>query len=324
MRHLRLRRRRNKITVVGAGLVGSTFAYTLMISGLVSEIVLVDVDAARAEGQAMDLNHGASFVPPVRVQSGGWEDSARSDIVAITAGVAQKPGESRLDLVRRNVDIFRSIIPEIVKASPEAILLVVTNPVDIMTYATMKLSGLPEEHIVGSGTLLDSSRFRHLLSRHCHIAPGNVHAYIIGEHGDSEVPVWSTANVAGLKLDEYCPVCGRGCKDEIRDHIFEQVRGAAYAIIERKGATYYAIALAMTAIVRAILRDENAVMTVSVPAKGHYGVDDICLSLPAVITRAGVSRVLKIPLSPEEERGFRESGRVLASVARDVGLRDTP
>ncbi|MEA4884341.1 MAG: L-lactate dehydrogenase [Clostridia bacterium] len=320
MRYRASGRRRTKVSVVGTGLVGSTFAYTLMISGLASEIVLVDAREGRAEGEAMDLSHGESFVPPVVVASGGWEATAHSDLVVLTAGVAQQPGEPRLALVKRNLSVFRSVAPEVARWSPDAVLLVVTNPVDIMTYAAMKLSGFPAARVVGSGTLLDSARFRHLLSVHCGVAPANVHAYIVGEHGDSEVPVWSTANIVGLNLDQYCPVCGKGCGREVRDAIFEQVRGAAYAIIQRKGATYYAVALAMTAITRAILRDENAVMTVSCLIDGYCGVHDVCLSIPAVINRGGVDRQLEIPLAPSEQAGFVESARILADAAKEAGL----
>ena len=339
MAHRKLRIRRTRVSVVGTGLVGSTFAYTLAMSGLAAEIVLVDARPGRAEGEAMDISHGAPFIPPVHIKSGEWDATSHSDLVVISAGAAQQPGESRLDLVRRNVDVFREIIPRIAQASPDAVLLIVTNPVDIMTYAAIRFSGFAPGRVIGSGTLLDSARLRHLISRHCHVAPANVHAYIIGEHGDSEVPVWSTANVAGLRLDEYCPVCGRGCGREVRDRIFRQVRDAAYHVIERKGATYYAVSLAMTAIARAVLRDENAIMTVSTlmeggvgqgegdrdgedraDRNGHSGPVDICLSLPAVVDRSGVSRVLRIPLAEDERRGLGRSASILRTVARDAGL----
>jgi len=352
MAHRKLWIRRTRVSVVGTGLVGSTFAYTLAVSGLAAEIVLVDARPGRAEGEAMDISHGAPFIPPVHIKSGDWDATSRSDLVVVSAGAAQQPGESRLELVRRNVDVFREIIPHIAQASPDAVLLIVTNPVDIMTYAAIRFSGFAPGRVIGSGTLLDSARLRHMLSRHCRVAPANVHAYIIGEHGDSEVPVWSTANVAGLRLDEYCPVCGRGCDREVRDRIFHQVRDAAYHVIERKGATYYAVSLAMTAIARAVLRDENAIMTVSILMEGGVGpggidsdsrdgqdsqdgrdsrdsrdsrdgeVDPggICLSLPAVVDRSGVSRVLKIPLAEDERRGLAKSASILRAVVRDAGL----
>ncbi len=320
MTHRKVRIRRTKVSVVGTGLVGSTYAYTLAMSGLAGEIVLVDARAGRAEGEAMDISHGAPFIPPVRIRSGDFEATGGSDLVVISAGAAQQPGETRLDLVRRNADVYRDIIPRIAQASPGAVLLIVTNPVDIMTYAAIRFSGFAPGRVIGSGTLLDSARFRHLLSRHCRVAPANVHAYIIGEHGDSEVPVWSTANVAGLRLDEYCPVCGRGCGGEVRERIFHQVRDAAYAVIERKGATYYAIAQAMTAITRAVLRDENAIMTVSTLMEGRDSQDHVCLSLPAVVDRSGINRVLRIPLADGERQGLEKSASILRSFAREVGL----
>lgn len=322
MKHRIHVKRRNKVSVIGAGLVGSTYAYTLMMSGTASEIVLLDARTSRAEGEAMDLSHGAPFVPPVVIRSGDWEATSHSDIVVITAGAAQKPGETRLDLARRNVEVFQDIVPKAAAASPDSIILVVTNPVDLMTYAAIMLSGFPDNHVIGSGTLLDSARFRQLIGKHCKVAPGNVHAYIIGEHGNSEVPLWSTANIAGLRLDEYCPVCGRACDMSIRTRIFEEVRDAAYAVIERKGATYYAIALALAAVTRAILRDENAVMTVSCLIDGFCGADNICLSLPAVVNRAGIDRLLHIPLTQEECESFQQSARILQDAAISVGLRD--
>ncbi|HQD81212.1 MAG TPA: L-lactate dehydrogenase [Bacillota bacterium] len=322
MKHLIHTRRRNKVSVIGAGLVGSTYAYTLMLSGAASEIVLLDACVQRAEGEAMDLSHGAPFAPPVRIRSGDWEATSNSDIVVITAGAAQKPGETRLDLAKRNVEVFRDIVPKAAAASPDSIMLVVTNPVDLMAYAAIVMSGFPASRVIGSGTLLDSARLRQLIGEHCKVAPGNVHAYIIGEHGDSEVPLWSTANIAGLRLDEYCPVCGRACDSSIRTRIFEEVRDAAYAVIERKGATYYAIALALTAVTRAILRDESAVMTVSCLIDGFCGARDICLSLPAVINRSGVDRFLHIPLTEDECENFEKSARVLQDAAVQVGLRN--
>jgi L-lactate dehydrogenase len=322
MKHRIHVRRRNKVSVIGAGLVGSTYAYTLMLSGAASEIVLLDARALRAEGEAMDLSHGAPFAPPVRIRSGDWDATSHSDIVVITAGAAQEPGETRLDLAKRNVEVFRDIVPKAAEASPDSIILVVTNPVDLMSYAAIMLSGFPANRVIGSGTLLDSARFRQLIGKHCSVAPANVHAYIIGEHGDSEVPLWSTANIAGLRLDEYCPVCGRACDRSVRTRIFEEVCDAAYAVIERKGATYYAIALALTAVTRAILRDENAVMTVSCLIDGFCGADNICLSLPAVVNRAGIDRLLHIPLTQEECESFQQSARILQDAAISVGLRD--
>lgn len=226
-----------KIAVVGTGFVGSSFAYSLMIHGTVSEIVLIDVDKKRAEGEAMDLNHGVSFVRPVRVWAGDYQDCQDADIVVITAGLAQKPGESRLNLMTSNVEIFRQIIPKIKEYNPTGILLVATNPVDLMTYAALKLSGFPSSRVIGSGTILDTSRLRYVLGEHLKVDPRNIHAYIIGEHGDSEVPAWSLASVAGTKLKDYTAVYGQELDDTYLNNMFEQVKNAAYKIIELKGRT---------------------------------------------------------------------------------------
>ena len=235
------RNRYNRVVIIGAGMVGATYAYALLISGLVSEIVIIDLNEERLLGEVMDLNHGVSFVRPVIVRAGSYEDCREADLVVITAGAAQKVGETRLDLVHRNVAIFQDIVPKVVASGTRAVLLVATNPVDVMTYVTLKLSGLPKNKVIGSGTVLDTARFRYLLSEHCKISPANVHAYILGEHGDSEVPIWSLANIAGLRFTEYCPVCGRNCEPLAKEKIFEEVKNAAYKIIKGKGATYYAI-----------------------------------------------------------------------------------
>lgn len=237
-----------KVVVIGAGQVGATICFALTMSGLASTIVLVDLDSSLAEGHAMDLNHGLSFVQPARIFAGNYSDCKGADIVVVTAGAAQKPGETRLDLVRKNTEIFKDIIPKITAHEPKT-LLIVSNPVDILTYVTLKVSNYPMNRVIGSGTTLDTARFRYLLSRHCQVAPRNVHAYIIGEHGDSEVPVWSQANIAGLALKNHCPVCERNCSSKERDEIFDQVKNAAYEIINRKGYTNFAIALAVVRIV---------------------------------------------------------------------------
>jgi len=236
---------RSKVAIVGAGNVGSTFAFSLMISGIAREIVLIDRDTERAKGECMDLNHGASFLQPVNIYSAGYKGCQEADIVVITAGAKQKVGQSRIDLVQTNAEIFKDIIPKITGYAKDAILLVVSNPMDILTYITLKISGFPRERVFGSGTVLDTSRFRYLISEHCRIDPRNVHAYIIGEHGDTELPVWSQANIGGMLLEKYCPVCNNKCdyKKEL-GKIFEEIKNAAYRIIEAKGATYYAIGLA--------------------------------------------------------------------------------
>ncbi|TDP86148.1 L-lactate dehydrogenase [Halanaerobium saccharolyticum] len=303
----------NKIAVIGAGGVGATTAYALMVQGVGSEIVLIDVNKDKAEGEAMDLRHGASFVNPVDIYAGDYEDLADAKLIIITAGAAQKPGETRLDLIKKNTGIFKNIVSSITEYNQDGILLVVTNPVDILTHLTYKLSGFPANRVIGSGTVLDSSRFRSLLSKNCGVAASNVHGYIIGEHGDSEVPVWSLTNIAGTKIENYCPICNKDCTD--RDHSLEeissQVKNAAYEIIEKKGATFYAVALAVSRIARAILRDENAVLTVSSLMEGYYGVEDISLSLPTLINSNGIERVLELPLAEKEEKEFKESAEHL-------------
>jgi len=311
----------SKIVIVGAGNVGSTFAFTLMISGVAREIVLIDNNEQWAKGECMDLNHGASFVHPVNVYSAGYEGCRDADIVVITAGAKQKPGQTRTDLIKTNTEIFKDIIPKIVKYAKEAILLVVTNPMDILTYVALKISGLSSNKVLGSGTVLDSSRFRYLISEHCHVDPRNVHAYIIGEHGDTELPVWSHANIGGMVLAKYCPICENHCdyKKEL-GKIFEEVKDAAYKIIESKGATYYAIGLALVRIVEAILRDENSVLPISTLIDNYYGTSDVCLSLPSIVNRGGVKGFLKLKLSSIEQKQFRHSANTLKDIIKNIKL----
>jgi L-lactate dehydrogenase len=309
-----------KIAIIGAGLVGSTCAYAIMMGGLASQIILVDVDKKRAEGEAMDLIHGESFVKPVDIVAGDYAECAGARIVIIAAGAAQRPGETRLDLVKKNTAIFRDIVPKIVRHAPDAILIVVTNPVDILTYVALKISELPLSHVIGSGTVLDTSRFRHLLSEHCQIDVRNVHGYIMGEHGDSEVPAWSLTNIAGVRIDEYCVVCKRGCGEDIKERIFSQTRDVAYEIIERKGATYYAVGLAVRRIVESILRNEKSVLTVSSFMNGFYGIGGVCMSLPTVVDAGGVNRVLELPLEPGEEEALQTSASVLLNIVKEIGL----
>ena len=300
-----------KVAIVGVGLVGSTFAYSLLLSGLASEIVLIDVNHERAEGEAMDLNHAVPFAHPTKICAGEYSDCEGAAITVIAAGVGQKPGESRLDLVRRNVAIFSKIVPEVARANPEGIIVVATNPVDVLTYMTLELSGLPAHRVFGSGTILDTARFRYMLSEHLGVDPRSVHAYIIGEHGDSEVPVWSLANVAGMRLPTFCAENGIPLSPETTDRIFGQTRDAAYEIIKRKGATYYAVAAGLVRIAEAILRDQNTVLSISSLIEDFYGIDNVCLSLPTVVSRRGIERVLRLELSPQEARGVRKSADVL-------------
>jgi len=313
-------KRPTRIAIVGTGNVGATFAYALLMSGLASEIVLIDANRAKAEGEAMDLNHAVPLTQPARIWAGTYEDCAGAIITVVTAGSAQRPGETRLDLVHRNVAIFQQIIPEIIRHNPNTILLIATNPVDILTYVALKLSGLPKNHVIGSGTVLDTARFRYLLSQHFDVDPRSVHAYIIGEHGDSEVPVWSLANIAGMRLPQYCATNHMQCQAEVLNDIFQQTRDAAYHIIERKGATYYAIASGLLRICEAIVRDQGSVLSVSSYIEDYYGISDVCLSLPSVIDLDGLERVIYLDLSPEEVEGLRHSARVLKEILNSLSL----
>jgi L-lactate dehydrogenase len=312
--------RPTKVAVIGAGNVGATFAYALLQSGLASEIVLIDANHARAEGEAMDLNHAAPLARPARVWAGTYADTAGAAVSVVTAGSAQRPGETRLDLTSRNAEIFHSIIPEIARNNPTGIILIATNPVDVLSYVAWKLSGLPRGRVFGSGTVLDTARFRYLLSQYFEVDPRSVHAFIIGEHGDSEVPVWSLANIAGMRLPVYCEQNFQGCIDGDLEEIFNQTRDAAYHIIERKGATYYAIGSGLLRIVEAILRNQSTVMSVSSFIENYYGINDVYLSLPSIVDAGGVERMLRLELSPEELDGLHHSADVLKKLIADLGF----
>lgn len=309
-----------RVVVVGAGHVGATFAYALQFRGLVAEIVLIDANHARAEGEAMDINHAEPFTNPTRVWAGHYDDCAGAAIVVLAAGAGQRPGETRLDLVKKNADIFAKIIPEVVRRNPDGILLIATNPVDVLTQVSQKLSGLPVNRVIGSGTILDTARFRHLLGKHFGVEARSIHAYIIGEHGDSEVPVWSLANIAGLRLADYAELNGISHDQAALDDIFRRTRDAAYHIIERKGATYFAVAAGLMRIVEAILRDQRTVLSVSSLITDYYGVDNLCLSLPAVVGRNGIERVLRLHLNETEEKALRHSAEVLKKTAATIGM----
>jgi L-lactate dehydrogenase len=309
-----------KVAVVGVGSVGASFAYSLMIHGLVSEISLIDVNAEKARGEAMDLEHGLPFVQPARINSGGYGECADADIVVIAAGAAQKPGESRLNLVERNVAVFKQVIPSIIEHNDHCILLIATNPVDIMTYVSLKLSGFPPNRVIGSGTILDTSRLRSLIGEKFQIDPRNVHAYIIGEHGDSEVPVWSAANIGGVKLKEYCPICGMKYDEQYLDGIFEQVKNAAYKIIDLKGSTYYAIGLGLTRIVESIIRDENAILTVSSLLHDYYGANNVCLSTPSIVNKDGIVQTIKLPLENAEVKMFQKSAAIMKKLIQSLNM----
>ncbi|HEY3340849.1 MAG TPA: L-lactate dehydrogenase, partial [Anaerolineae bacterium] len=300
-----------RVVVVGTGNVGATFAYALLLSGLAAEIVLVDANKSKAEGEAMDLNHAVPLTHPTRIWTGDYSDCAGAAVIVITAGTAQRPGETRLDLVQRNARIFTDIVSNIVRHTKDAILVVATNPVDVLSYATWKLSGYPAQRVIGSGTILDTARFRYLLSQYFGVDARSVHAYIIGEHGDSEVPVWSLANIGGMRLPDFCAMNGVGCVDDAMDDIFHQTRDAAYEIIKLKGSTFYAVATGLMRIVEAILRDQRTVLSVSSLLNDYYGISDVYLSLPTVISGKGIDRSLRLRLSDAEVNGLHNSADVL-------------
>lgn len=310
-----------KVAVVGCGFVGSSSAFALMQSGLFSDIVLIDVDQARAEGEALDISHGVPFGPsPCRVHAGTYADVSDAAVVVVTAGAAQKPGETRLDLVNKNVAIFKSIIPQIKDAGFEGILLIVSNPVDVLTYAALKLSGLPESHVIGSGTVLDSARLKYMLGQRLGVDARDVHAWVVGEHGDSELAVWSSANVSGVPLNDFCEMLGHKDHVAAERRIAEEVKNSAYEIIERKHATYYGIAMSVRRLCTAIMRDERAVMPISSLMVGEYGIDDVCLSMPTVVGRDGVVCRVPIPMSEDEKSELMQSAAALKEVLAQVDL----
>jgi len=313
-------RRPRKGVIVGAGQVGMACAYSLLIQNVLDEMVIVDVNTEKLEGEVMDLNHGLPFVQPTIIRPGTLADGEDADIVIITAGAKQKPGESRLELVQRNLEIFKGLIPQIVQYCSQAILLIVTNPVDIMTYVSLKLSGLPTSSVIGSGTVLDTARFRYLLAEKFQLDPRSLHAYIIGEHGDSEVPVWSKVNISGMQLFNEDSDGEKLVDADTIKPIFEQVKNAAYEVIQRKGATSYAIGLGVTQIVQSILRNQNRLLTVSSLIHGFEGIDDVCLSLPAVVNRQGVSRTLNLMLTATEKEQLQNSARVLRQTIEKLDL----
>lgn len=272
-----------KAAIIGCGFVGTSIAFSLVQKGIFSELVLIDANEKKAEGEAMDLSHGLPFTKPMEIRAGSYEDIADCAMIIITAGANQKPGETRLDLVHKNVEIYKSIIPKIVEKNQEATLLIVSNPVDIMTYVALKLSGYPRHKVIGSGTVLDTARLKYLLSRHLDVDSRSIHAFIIGEHGDSELAVWSAANVSGIPLNHFCELRGYFDHMESMDRIYQSVRDSAYEIIEKKGATYYGVAMAVCRIAESVIRNEHSIMPISVYLDGLYGLHDICLSIPTVV-----------------------------------------
>ena len=307
-----------KVAIIGCGFVGSSSAFALMQSGLFSEMVLIDADVNRAEGEALDISHGLPFAKPMKIYAGGYEDIADAAIVIVTAGAGQKPGETRLDLVKKNVEIFKSIIPEIAKQDFKGILLIVANPVDILTYVAAKLSKLPQGRVFGSGTVLDSARLKYLLGEHLDVDNRSVHAFIIGEHGDSEIAAWSSANVSGIPLNDFCEMRGYFKHEESMKKILEEVKNSAYEIIEKKHATYYGIAMSVRRICEAIIRDEKSILPVSSIQKGEYGIENVALSIPAIVGREGVEKVVPIKLSDTEKEELIKSANTLKNVLGTV------
>ncbi|MGG7177061.1 L-lactate dehydrogenase [Clostridium paraputrificum] len=302
---------KRKISIVGAGFVGATTAYALMNSGIATEICIYDINMDKALGEVMDLVHGTSFVKPVNIYAGGLSETKDSDIIIITAGAGQKEGETRLDLIDKNYKIFQGFVPELAKLSPESILLVVSNPVDVLTYITYKLSGFPKERVIGSGTVLDTSRLKYVLGKYFNVNNNNIHGYVIGEHGDSEVVTWSKARIGVDEFEDYVSKSEFEWDDDIKRVIEEDVKNAAYEIIKRKKATYFAVGLAINRIVEAIFRDENSILTVSSLFEGQYGINDIYLAIPSVVNSKGATKVIEIPLSKDEEEKLKKSADIL-------------
>ncbi len=310
----------SKVAIIGAGTVGATIAYAVMMKGLARELLLVDRLPEKARAEAMDLNHGAMFVPPVQIAAGTVADCAGADAVVVTAGAKQQPGQSRLELAEANAAIFRTMVPDIIKAAPDAHLVIVSNPVDVLTELAWRLSGLPEERVLGSGTVLDTARFRFLLGRHFGVSVSNVHAYIIGEHGDSEVALWSSAQIGTVPVTDLRLPGRPPLEAAAKQAIFEGVRGAAGAVIRAKGATNWAVGLAVARILEALLRDGRVVLTVSRRLHDYYGVSDISLSVPWLVTRRGAESCLRVPCEAQERLAFQRSAEVVGAVVKRLGF----
>jgi L-lactate dehydrogenase len=307
-----------KVVIVGAGAVGSTFAYALAQQGLADEISLIDMNPGLAAGQVLDLAHGLPYYPPIQINIGNKKDYADASVIVITAGAKQNPGETRLDLLQKNASMTHAIVDDIVSENSQAILVIATNPVDVITYVALQRSGWPKGRVIGSGTVLDSARFRYLISQYCNVDVGNVHAYILGEHGDSEFAAWSMTHVAGIPIEEYAPKYGSGDWSAERERIAREVKESAYHIINYKGATYYAIGMALVRIVGAILQDQDSVLTVSTLLDGEYGIRDVCLGIPCVVGQAGVLRVVETALSKEEENALERSAATLREALKNL------
>ncbi len=301
-----------KVVVIGAGSVGATYCYSLAQSGLADEIILIDRNEDLVNGQVMDLEQGQPFFPPVMIRSGSEPDYANAQLVVITAGAAQKPGETRLQLLKKNAEIVGGIAESVAKQGCKGVMLIVSNPVDVLTYVALKRSGWDRGRVIGSGTVLDSARFRHILGKHCDVDVHNVHAYFLGEHGDSEFAAWSMTHIAGIPVEEYCKVCDKcpGWNKE-KERIEKQVRDSAYYIINSKGSTYFAVGLALVKITTSILRRQNSVLTVSSYLDGEFGLEDVCLSVPCIVSEKGIEKIINSVLSPDELASLKHSASVL-------------
>lgn len=309
-----------KCAMVGCGFVGASSAFSLMQSSLFSDMVLIDANTDRAEGEAMDLSHGLPFAQPMEIYAGSYDDVSGCGLVIITAGASQKPGETRLDLVKKNVGIFKQIIPEIVKHNQECTLLIVSNPVDILTYTALKLSGFPANRVIGSGTVLDTARLKYLIGRRFGVDSRSVHAFIIGEHGDSELAVWSSANVSGVELSRFCEQNGHFDHRNAMAKLYEDVRDSAYEIIKKKGATYYGIAMAVRRIAECILRDEHSILSVSSLIQDHYGLENLCMGVPTIVGGEGIEKIIDINLNGEEQLKLMRSADALKKVLATLDL----
>ncbi|MCH5268638.1 MAG: L-lactate dehydrogenase [Lachnospiraceae bacterium] len=310
-----------KCGIIGCGFVGTSIAFSLLQSGLFQEIVLLDVNNDKAQGEAMDLSHGLSFSDPMDIYAGDYCDLEDTGIIIITAGAGQKPGETRLDLVHKNVEIFKKIIPQITKYNKEAILLVVSNPVDILTYVTLQLSGYPEHRVIGSGTVLDSGRLKYMIGKQLAIDPRSVHSFVIGEHGDSELVAWSCTNISGVPFETMCHLrSNRSPEPNYRDDLEEDVKQSAYEIIEKKGFTCYGVAIAVKRICEGIVGDEHCILSVSSILHGEYGMDEICIGVPTVLGATGVEDIITLDLSEDEQKDLQESVTELKEVIAGLDL----
>ena len=310
----------NKVTIIGSGRVGSTIAYSLTCRGLAQEIVIIDIAADRAMGEAQDIRQGLSYDSSCIVYAGNYEDAKGSDIVIITSGIARKPGQSRLELIQTNIGIQKSIIPQITKYAPDAVYIMVSNPVDILTYTALKLSGFPENRVIGSGTVLDTARLKYALSEHLGVDSRSVHSFIIGEHGDSEIAAWSSTNVSGIPLNTFCEMRGHYNHDAAMDRIAEEVKNSAYDIISKKQATYYGIAMSIKLICECIIRNERSILPISSMMHGEYGISGISLSMPAIVGLNGIETHVPISLDADEAEKLRESAETLKKIAAELDL----